>query len=98
MIQGLSITFHEQRLLDHPTGAVLTANLEDYHLIGIGDTPLMEVSFVETGFEHVAGGGVGLAELALVVEPAVAADAVADATGRRFRHLPILPGDVIGPH
>ena len=98
MIQGLSMTFHEQRLLDHPTGAVLTANLEDYHLIGIGDTPLMEVSFVETGFEHVAGGGVGLAELALVAVPAAAADAVADATGRRFRHLPILPGDVIGPH
>lgn len=94
IVQGLGMAFHEQRLLHQPNGAVITANLDDYHLMGIGDTPVMDVLFVETGFDHVAGGGVGLAELALAAVPASAADAVAVATGRRFHRLPILPADV----
>jgi xanthine dehydrogenase YagR molybdenum-binding subunit len=95
VIQGLGMAFHEERRIDRPTGTVLTTNLEDYRLLGLGDTPEMEVEFVEWGFEHVMGGGVGLAELSLVAVPAAAASAVAHAMGGRFRRLPIRPADIV---
>lgn len=96
VIQGLGMTFHERRRVDPRVGAVVSATLEDYHLPGIGDTPHMEVSFLEEGFDHVPGGGVGMSELALVAVPAAAANALANATGRRFRSLPITPDLVAG--
>ncbi|HEX2153950.1 MAG TPA: molybdopterin-dependent oxidoreductase [Acidimicrobiia bacterium] len=93
--QGLGMALHEERRIDRLTGAVLTTNLEDYRLAGIGDTPEMQVHFIEWGFEHAAGGGTGLAELGIVAVPAAIAGAVAHATGVRFRRLPILPGEIV---
>lgn len=96
VVQGLGMALHEERIVDPHTGAVLSSNLEDYHLPGIGDTPDMSVDFVEWGFEHVPGGGVGLAELAIVAVPAAVASAVTAATGKRQRKLPIRPSDLAG--
>lgn len=95
VVQGIGMALHEERRIDRLTGAVLTTNLEDYRLVGLADTPEMEVEFLERGFEHVSGGGVGLAELAHVAVPAAVASAVADASGTRFRRLPIRPADVV---
>lgn len=95
VVQGIGMALHERRRIDPNTGAVLTTTLEDYHLAGIGDSAEAEVEFIEWGFEHAAGGGVGLAELAVVAVPAAVANAVAAATGRWPRHLPILPPDIV---
>lgn len=78
-------------MLDAASGAVMTTNLEDYRIPGIGDIPQMSVEFVEWGFEHVPGGGVGMSELAIVAVPTAVASAVAAATGHRVRRLPIGP-------
>lgn len=96
VVQGLGMALYEERVVDPRTGAVLTSNLEDYHLVGIGDAPEMSVDFIEWGFEHIPGGGVGLAELALVAVPAAVAAAVRAATGTRPRRLPIGPAHLIG--
>lgn len=96
VVQGIGMALHERRRIDPNTGAVLTTNLEDYHLPGIGDVPAAEVDFIEWGFEHVPGSGVGLAELAIVAVPAAVANAVRFATGRGPRRLPIMPSDVMG--
>lgn len=94
-IQGLGFALYEERRVDHDLGVVLTADLESYRIPGIADTPEIEVTFIEEGFEHVAGGGVGMAEVATVGVAAAVANAVAHATGRRLRHLPLRPDRVL---
>ncbi|MDP2312972.1 MAG: molybdopterin-dependent oxidoreductase [Pseudomonadota bacterium] len=96
VIQGLGLALYEERRLDPRTGRGLTIGLEDYRLPGIGDIPEIEVHFEERGFEHVNGGGVGLAELATVPAAASVANAVHAATGWRPLELPIRPDRVLG--
>ncbi|MFC3995864.1 molybdopterin-dependent oxidoreductase [Nocardiopsis sediminis] len=91
IVQGVGYALFEQRVTDPATGTVLTDNLEDYRIPGIGDTPEIEVHFHHEGWEHVPGGGVGLGEVATVGVAAAIGNAVRDATGWRPRHLPIRP-------
>jgi xanthine dehydrogenase YagR molybdenum-binding subunit len=95
VIQGLGYALYEERHVDPHLGLVLTADLESYRLPGIADTPEIEVTFIEEGFEHVAGGGIGMAEVATLGMAAAVANAVAHATGRRLRHLPLRPDRVL---
>ncbi len=95
IIQGLGYALYEGRQLDTATGAVLTTGLEDYHIPGIGDVPEMEIHFDEQGFDHVAGGGVGVGEIAGVPVAAAIANAIHNATGHRARALPIRPDRVL---
>jgi xanthine dehydrogenase YagR molybdenum-binding subunit len=91
IVQGVSFALYEQRLLDPVTGVVLTSNLEDYRIAGIADCPGIEIHFDEHGWEHVAGGGVGLGEISTLAVAAAVANAVFNATGHRPADLPIRP-------
>ncbi|GAA3731634.1 xanthine dehydrogenase YagR molybdenum-binding subunit [Spinactinospora alkalitolerans] len=91
VVQGLGYALYEQRHVDPATGVVLTDNLEDYRIPGIGDTPEITVHFHEEGWDHVTGGGVGLAEVATVGVAASVGNAVHNATGWRPRDLPVRP-------
>jgi xanthine dehydrogenase YagR molybdenum-binding subunit len=95
VIQGLGYALYEAKQLDPATGHNLTANLEDYHIPGMGDAPEIEVYFMEEGFEHAEGQGVGLSELATIGVAASAANAVYHATGWRPVAAPIRPMDVM---
>jgi xanthine dehydrogenase YagR molybdenum-binding subunit len=95
VIQGLGYALYEAKQLDPATGHNLTSNLEDYHIPGIGDVPEIEVYFVEEGFEHAQGQGVGLSELATLGVAASVANAVHHATGWRPVAAPIRPMDVL---
>ncbi|MFI9610488.1 molybdopterin-dependent oxidoreductase [Streptomyces sp. NPDC052023] len=91
IIQGIGYALYEERVADPVTGVVLSDNLEDYRIPGIGDIPEIEIHFHEEGFEHVDGGGVGLAEISGLPVAASIGNAVHAATGRRPLHLPIRP-------
>jgi len=91
IIQGVGFALYEQRHVDPATGIVLTDNLEDYRIPGIGDTPEIELHFHQEGWEHVQGGGVGLGELATLGVAASVGNAVRAATGWRPLELPIRP-------
>lgn len=91
VIQGIGYALFEERRIDPATGRVLTDNLEDYRIPGIGDTPEITVHFHQEGFEHVPGGGVGLGEVATLPTAACLANAVHDATGWRPYDMPIRP-------
>lgn len=91
VVQGVGYALFEERRLDPATGRVLTDNLEDYRIPGIGDTPEITVHFHQEGFEHVPGGGVGLGEIATLPTAAALANAVHDATGWRPYDMPIRP-------
>ena len=47
-------------------GNVLSANLNDYRILGIGDTPDIHVHFDQEGYDEVRGEGIGLAELCTI--------------------------------
>lgn len=91
IIQGLGYALYEQRQHDRRTGLVLTAGLEDYRIPGIADVPEIELHFLEDGFSHVAGGGVGLGEISTLPVAASIGNAVFNATGWRPYELPIRP-------
>jgi xanthine dehydrogenase YagR molybdenum-binding subunit len=91
VIQGVGFALYEQRQTDPATGIVLTDNLEDYRIPGIGDVPEIEVHFHQDGWDHVTGGGIGLGELATLGVAASVGNAVRAATGWTPRDLPIRP-------
>ncbi|MDQ3733085.1 MAG: molybdopterin-dependent oxidoreductase [Actinomycetota bacterium] len=91
IIQGVGFALYEQRHVDPNTGVILTDNLEDYRIPGIGDTPEMEIHFHEDGWDHVKGGGIGLGEIATIGVAASVGNAVHAATGWRPRDVPIRP-------
>jgi xanthine dehydrogenase YagR molybdenum-binding subunit len=91
IIQGIGYALFEQRHVDPATGVVLTDNLDDYRIPGIGDTPEITVHFHQEGWDHVTGHGVGLGEISTVGVAASIGNAVAAATGWRPHDLPIRP-------
>jgi len=91
IIQGIGYALFEQRHIDPATGVVLTDNLEDYRIPGIGDTPEINLHFHQEGWEHVTGHGVGLGEMSTVGMAASIGNAVYAATGWRPHDLPIRP-------
>jgi xanthine dehydrogenase YagR molybdenum-binding subunit len=91
IIQGIGYALYERREIDQPTGRILSAGLEDYRIAGIAEVPEMTVHFDPHGFEHVAGGGVGLGEISTLPVAAAIANAVYDATGVRAYDLPMTP-------
>lgn len=95
VIQGIGYALYEQRRIDPVSGRIVTANLEDYRIPGIGDTPEMEVHFDQDGFDDVVGGGIGMSELCTVPVAAAVGNAIRAATGWAPQHLPIQPGDVL---
>ena len=72
-------------------GHVLSVDLDDYRVPGIADMPPLEVHFEETGFDHVAGGSVGIGEVASVPTPAALANAIRNALGVRPHEIPNPP-------
>jgi xanthine dehydrogenase YagR molybdenum-binding subunit len=95
VIHGLGYALYEQKQYDFKTGHTLSANLNDYRIPGIGDTPEIHVHFDEQGYEDVRGQGIGLAELAIIGVAASAGNAVYHATGWRPMQTPITPQAVV---
>ncbi|MGW5878040.1 molybdopterin-dependent oxidoreductase [Nocardiopsis terrae] len=96
VVQGVGYALFEERRDDPASGVVLSDNLEDYRIPGMGDVPETEVYFHQEGFEHVVGGGIGLGEVSVVGVAAALGNAVYDATGHRQHDLPLRPDRLIG--
>lgn len=91
IIQGIGLALYEQQVLDPHTGLTLSANLEDYRIPQLGDTPQIDIHFHEEGWDHVPGGGVGLGEVATISPAASVGNAIHHATGVRTTTLPVRP-------
>jgi xanthine dehydrogenase YagR molybdenum-binding subunit len=91
VIQGIGLALYENQVLDPHTGLTLTANLEDYRIPQLGDTPEIDIHFHEEGWDRVPGGGVGLGEVATVSPAASVGNAIFNATGWRPLTLPVRP-------
>jgi xanthine dehydrogenase YagR molybdenum-binding subunit len=95
IIQGIGYALFEERRMDLRHGTLLTGNLEDYRVCGLGDVGEIHVEFLPGGFENVRGGGVGIGELCTLAPAATIANAVYDATGWRPKQIPLRPDRVL---
>ena len=92
MVGGIGMALLEHAEWDERLGKVMNANLAEYLVPVNADVEDLDVQFVPSEdriFNPL--GSKGLAEIAICgVAPAIA-NAVYNATGKRVRHLPILP-------
>jgi xanthine dehydrogenase YagR molybdenum-binding subunit len=95
IIQGIGYALFEERRMDLRHGTLLTGNLEDYRVCGLGDVGEIHVEFLAGGFEDARGGGVGIGELCTLAPAATIANAVYDATGWRPIRIPLRPDRVL---
>ena len=95
ILQALSYALYEERRLAPERGYALTAGLEDYRILGIGDVPEMHLHFHEGGYDKVPERSTGLGEIVTVAPAAALGNAVFNATGWRPKALPLRPDRVL---
>ena len=81
---------------DPRTARLLNPGLNEYLIPTHADAPPIEVTFVDEHDPDISPlGSKGIGELGVVGAAAAIANAVFHATGRRIRHLPIMPEDLL---
>ena len=93
-IQGLGQAMSEELVLQE--GRIVNGNLTDYKMPTAMDAPTVEVILVTRPSEHGPLGAKGAGEPPVIEVPAAIANAVACATGRRIRSLPITAEKIVG--
>jgi 4-hydroxybenzoyl-CoA reductase subunit alpha len=76
-------------------GLMLTANMLDYRVPTIADSPPIEVGIVESNDPHGPFGAKEAGEGSLAAFLPALTNAIADATGLRFNDLPVTPDRVL---
>ena len=77
---------------------MLTANMLDYRVPTIQDSPPIEVGIVESNDPHGPFGAKEAGEGSLAAFLPALTNAIADATGLRFNDLPVTPDRVFAAH
>jgi len=96
VIQGISYTLFEDRLLDPNYGLMVNANLEQYKIAGAREIPQIEVKLVEAYLGQSSTDASGIGEAAGVISVGAAvANAVYNALGVRIRRTPMTPSVVL---
>jgi xanthine dehydrogenase YagR molybdenum-binding subunit len=96
-MMGIGQALMERTEVDDRSGRIVNANLAEYLVPVLADTPDVEVIFVPEEDPHLGPlGAKGLGEIALCgIGPAIV-NAIFHATGRRIRDLPVTPDKLIG--
>jgi xanthine dehydrogenase YagR molybdenum-binding subunit len=91
IMMGIGFALYEERIMDRGTGMVLNPNFETYKLLGIADTPEIEIVLLDMPERGV----IGIGEPATIPTASAIANAVANAIGVRITSLPITPAKVL---
>lgn len=92
VIQGISYTLFEHRLLDPNYGLMVNANLDKYKIAGAYEVPQIEVILTESYIGQSSTDASGIGEAAGIISVGAAiGNAVYNATGVRIRQLPMTP-------
>jgi len=91
-VGGIGMALMEKQLIDERLGSLVGNDLAGYHFPVNADAPIIEVAFINKPDPNInPSGAKGLGEVGIIgVAPAIA-NAVFNATGKRFRDLPITP-------
>lgn len=96
VIQGISYTLFENRLIDPNYGLMVNPNLELYKITGSRETPEIDVRLVEAYIGQSSTDASGIGEAAGIVSIGAAiGNAVYNATGVRVRRMPMTPAVVL---
>jgi xanthine dehydrogenase YagR molybdenum-binding subunit len=96
VIQGISYTLFEHRLLDPNYGMMVNANLDKYKIAGAYEVPEIEVQLTESYIGQSSTDASGIGEAAGIISAGAAiGNAVCNATGVRIRQLPMTPAVVL---
>jgi xanthine dehydrogenase YagR molybdenum-binding subunit len=96
IIQGISFTLLENRLLDPVYGLMVNPDLEQYKIVGAREIPDIDVRLVEAYIGQSSTDASGIGEAAGVVSiGAAVGNAVYNATGVRIRQTPMTPAVVL---
>jgi xanthine dehydrogenase YagR molybdenum-binding subunit len=92
MTMGLSMALHEQTVIDHRLGHLVTHDLADYHIAAHADVVDLEATWLDGVDAHASSmGSRGLGEIGITGAAAAVANGAAHATGIRVRDLPLTP-------
>jgi xanthine dehydrogenase YagR molybdenum-binding subunit len=95
ILQGISYALYENRRLDRNTGIMVNPNLEQYKILGVKETPKIDVHFIEHYIARSPTDAGGIGEPATIPTAAAIANAFYNATGVRVRELPMTPARVL---
>jgi xanthine dehydrogenase YagR molybdenum-binding subunit len=96
VIQGISYTLFEHRLLDPNYGLMVNSNLDKYKIAGSYEVPQIEVQLTESYIGQSSTDASGIGEAAGIISAGAAiGNAVYNATGVRIRQLPMTPAVVL---
>ncbi|HVC47395.1 MAG TPA: xanthine dehydrogenase family protein molybdopterin-binding subunit [Terracidiphilus sp.] len=96
VIQGISYTLFEHRLLDPNYGLMVNANLDKYKIAGSFEIPEIEVQLTESYIGQSSTDASGIGEAAGIISAGAAiGNAFYNATGVRIRQLPMTPAVVL---
>jgi xanthine dehydrogenase YagR molybdenum-binding subunit len=95
-IMGIGQALLEGSATDPATARLLNPGLNEYLIPTHADAPPINVTFIEEHDPRISPlGSKGIGELPVVGAAPAIANAVFHATGRRIRHLPIMPEDLL---
>ncbi|MBS7564358.1 xanthine dehydrogenase family protein molybdopterin-binding subunit [Mucilaginibacter sp. Bleaf8] len=95
-IGGIGMALMEEAVIDHRFGRYVNADLAGYHVPVHADIPQIDALFVnKPDYKVNPMGAKGMGEIALIGMSAAVANAIYNATGKRFRELPITPDKVM---
>ena len=96
LIQGISYTLFEDRLLDPDYGLMVNPNLDLYKIAGAREIPDIDVRLVQAYIGQSSTDASGIGEAAGVISiGAAVGNAVYNATGVRVRRTPMTPAVVL---
>ncbi|MEG2508046.1 MAG: xanthine dehydrogenase family protein molybdopterin-binding subunit, partial [Chryseobacterium sp.] len=96
VVGGTGMALMEEMRIDKRIGALVAEDLAGYHFAVNADVPIIEVDFInKPDFNLNASGAKGLGEVGIIGSAAAIANAIFNATGKRFRNLPITPYKIL---
>jgi len=95
-VGGIGMALMEEQLADANLGTLLAHDLAGYHFAVNADAPIIDVGFVNKPDPNINPTGLkGLGEVGIIGAAAAIANAIYNATGKRFRNLPITPDKIL---
>ncbi|MGH7773352.1 MAG: xanthine dehydrogenase family protein molybdopterin-binding subunit [Candidatus Binatia bacterium] len=95
VVQGIGMALTEELLIDRPTAIPLNPNYRDAKVPTHLESPEVEVIFIEHHDPYGPFGGKVVGEPPIVPAVAAVANAIFNATGKRFKELPITPAKIL---
>lgn len=93
VVMGMGYTLSEHLLVEN--GKIRNPCFRDYKLITAPEIPEIDMSFIESMDPEGPSGAKGVGEAPAICIPAAIANAVYNATGKRFYELPLTPERVL---